>query len=55
MNFEQELDEQLEILREKMIQSVKDKDPEYLDQGFFREDLQELENIYSNTFEEVIS
>lgn len=51
--FEREIDEQLQLIREKIIQSVKDNDPEYLDYGQFTEDLDELENIYSLKLEEV--
>ncbi len=53
--FEKELNEQWEIIKEKMMQSVKDKDPEYLDYGHLKEDFEVMTNIYSQQFEEVDS
>ncbi len=50
--FEKELNEQWDIIKEKIMQSVKDKDPEYLDYGHLSEDFEEMTNLYSQQFEE---
>jgi len=53
IGFEQELEEQLEMIKEKIISSVNDNDPSYLDDGWLGEDVDELERIYSTKLEEV--